>query len=210
MALVDNHRILTDLMTKFLNSQPRTNVLFTAENGLDMQSKLDSDNLPDVMVLDVRMPEMDGYLTAGWLREFYPSVRILILTALQDEDLVTHLQLLDVNGFLYKTDGHEEAYRAITEVMDKGYYQHEAVKRPSQFDVQRERERVFLQKLYTRRYELYPLLCTDMSKGQIAKCMDVSYASVKRYTETLFEQYGVSSRPALVSKLYELGLVPPQ
>lgn len=210
MVLVDNHRVLTDLLTKYLNSQPRTEVLFAAESGLDLEHKLDPDNLPDVVVLDIRMPDKDGYLTAEWLNNFYPSVRVLVLTAFKDEDMLPRMKLHDVRGIAYKTDGHEAIYQAILDVFDNGYHHHDEIKSISAYDVRVESERQHHKSLNARRYELYPLLCTDLSKVEIAKRMEVSYAAVKRYTEGLFAHHGVKTRSALVSKLHELGLVPPK
>src|SRR5690606_1956982 len=78
VALVDNHLLLTNLLKGFLDNKPRTTVLFTALDGLDMQAQIDVYGLPDLVLMDVHMPEMDGYRSVEWLRRNHPHIRIVV------------------------------------------------------------------------------------------------------------------------------------
>ncbi len=201
---------MTDLLKKALTEKPRIEVLFTATNGLHMQEQLVTHGTLDVAVMDVHMPEMDGYLSVEWLRQYHPQVRILVLTAFDDPDMVAQMQLYEVEGFLSKADGPDELYRAILQVADTGHYHNERLGKPSRFDPKMENLRGQLLRLRERKYEFLRLICEDIDLNVVAKRMGVGRSAVKRYTELLYEQYGVHSRYALVRRLFETGMLPPR
>ena len=205
VALVDNHRLVTELLKTYLDDAPRTEVLFEAENGLHMQEQLAQHGPPDVMVMDIRMPGMDGYRSAEWLRDEYPGVRILILTAVDDPDMVAQMHVLEVMSFAYKADGFGVLYEAIVQVADNGVYRNERQPRPSRFDPYLENLRGQLLRLRQRKYEFMEHICEDIDLNEVANRMDVTRSAVKRYTEALYEQYDVHSRHALVRRLFETG-----
>lgn len=208
VALIDNHRIMTDLLTKALTEKPRVEVLFTATNGLHMQEQLTVHGIPDIVVMDVHMPEMDGYLSVEWLRLYHPHVRILVLTAFDDPDMVAQMRVYEVEGFLSKADDHEELYHAILQVADTGVYHNERMGKPSRFDPEMENLRGQLLRLRERKYEFLQLICEDINLNKVADRMGVGRSAVKRYTELMYEQYGVHSRYALLRRLFETGILP--
>ena len=85
IALVDDHVLLRNGLASLINSFSGYTVLFEANSGKHMIELIDANNLPDVVLLDITMPDMNGYETALWLTTHHPQVKILALTMLNDE-----------------------------------------------------------------------------------------------------------------------------
>ena len=85
VALVDDHELLRSGLVGIINSLGDFEVIFEAGNGLEFIKKVNKNNPPDIVVLDITMPEMDGYETAAWIRKTLPSVKILVLSMLSND-----------------------------------------------------------------------------------------------------------------------------
>src|SRR5690606_35733328 len=102
-------------------------VLFEASGGKDLIRQLNADDLPDVVLLDIRMPEMDGYETAQWLKKHYPQVAVLALSTMDDETSIIKMIQNGAKGYILKNADSEELKSAIYAVLEKGYFYNELV-----------------------------------------------------------------------------------
>ena len=101
IGLVDDHILMRDALASVIKSFDEFEVSLLAENGKDFIEKLNHTNIPDILLLDLNMPEMDGHETTHWLLKNHPEIKILILTMYDAESLI-HLIKAGVRGFIKK------------------------------------------------------------------------------------------------------------
>jgi DNA-binding NarL/FixJ family response regulator len=208
VALADDHKLVRSSMARLVSSFPNCNVLFDVENGEEVMVKLQNHFIPDILLLDISMPIMDGYETCLWATKHYPQVRIIALTMNTDERSIVKMMRNGAKGFLSKNTEAAELKKAIETVVEKNFYlpeemsiklvtgmQNEA-SLPTQPSDLSEKEREFL-----------ILVCTEMHYEQIAKKMYISVRTVDDYRATLYEKLKVHSRMGMAMYAIKNGLV---
>jgi DNA-binding NarL/FixJ family response regulator len=211
IAIVDDHVMFRQGLTHLVNLFPNYKVLFDAENGRDFISKLNPAQLPQIVLMDISMPEMDGYATAQWLRGNYPEMKVLALSMLDSDSAIIKMIKHGARGYILKDANTEELKLAFKEVVDKGYYYNEVVSRKllqsinlivnensdtSAFLGLSERETAFLQ-----------LVCSEKSYKEIAAELFVSERTIDGYRDTLFKKLNITTRVGLVLYAIKNGLV---
>ncbi|WP_080055113.1 response regulator transcription factor [Spirosoma aerolatum] len=210
IAIADDHYLvaaaLADLIKKFDNYD----VLLVAENGRDLLEKLEhSSQLPDIVLLDINMPEMDGFETASQLRQRYPTVRVLVLSMNDREDHLIRMVRNGARGYLLKGCRPSELNLALNEIMTKGFYYSEY------FTTQLIRNltgpssngTISVFNLNEREYEFLKLACSDLTYNDIADRMSVSPRTVDGYREAVFQKMNVKNRVSMAIKAVKYGLI---
>ena len=128
VAIADDHKIFRKGLIVSLRHYSQFKFVLEAENGQELLDGLDEAK-PDVILMDLRMPVKDGIETTKYISEKYPDIRIVVLTMHEDEKFVLHLMENGANGYLLKSTDPVEIKKAITEVMEKGYYLNNFVNR---------------------------------------------------------------------------------
>ncbi|HTF30752.1 MAG TPA: response regulator transcription factor, partial [Flavitalea sp.] len=100
-----------------INSFENFAVLFEANNGNEIKSKLGKHIIPDIVLLDVNMPDMDGYETAQWLHTNFPQVKVLALSMFSDENIIIRMLKLGAKGYILKNAEPEELKEALNSVL---------------------------------------------------------------------------------------------
>ncbi len=116
MAIADDHTLFRKGVIAILGGYKEVTVLADAGNGADLLEKIE-DKLPDVVILDLEMPEMDGVVTARYLTTKYPKVKVLILSSEGEESLVDKLMGDGVQGCLLKSAEPEELRTALQHLL---------------------------------------------------------------------------------------------
>src|SRR5688572_20299840 len=98
VALADDHVLLRNALATLIDSFENCKVVIQASTGTEFIKSIKSGNIPDVLLLDLNMPQMDGYETARWIQENYPSINILMLTMYDTEQAMIRLLQAGVNG----------------------------------------------------------------------------------------------------------------
>ena len=124
--IADDHTFVRKGMIRLLNTFDRIGEVKEAANGNELIA-LVKKSTPDLVVLDLEMPEKNGFDTARYLIDHYPDVGILILTMHTEEVLILNLIELGVHGFLNKSAEPEEVERALYAVADNDFYRNEIV-----------------------------------------------------------------------------------
>src|SRR5688572_20998381 len=123
LGLVDDHNLfrkgLISLIEMVCND---CTILFEANNGIELQQKIDRSNLPDVILMDVNMPGMDGFETVDWLRKNFPDIRVLVLSMIEKEEAIVRMLRLGVKGYLCKDVEPNELAQALHAVKNRGFY----------------------------------------------------------------------------------------
>lgn len=197
IALVDDHRLFTESLAGLINSLPDYQVILMAENGHALQLQLmKAAQVPDIILLDVSMPEMDGYATAEWLREAYPAIAVLALSTHHTESIIVKMLRLGCRGYILKDVRPSELQRAMDAVIQQGYCFSEYVTGRMLHGIQQENKPGNV-KLSERELEFLRYSTTEMTYKEIADNMHISAKTVEGYRENLFEKLHVKSRIGL-------------
>ncbi len=204
VVLVDDHVLLRSALARIIHLFPGYEVLFEANNGQHFIQLLDPNNLPNIVILDVTMPVMNGFETSQWITANHPNIKVIALSMLNDERVVIRMLRSGAKGYLLKDTEVDELKKAMEEVSNKGLYINEILYKNivhsisnSQEDTE-ELEQEVAMNLTEREKEFLRWLCTDKSYKEIAVAMHLSPRTVDGYRDTLFEKLKVASRIGLV------------
>ncbi len=209
VAIADDHTLLRKALAGLISSFENYAVLFEAGNGTEVKANITKHLIPDIVLLDVNMPGMDGYETVRWLYMNYPQIKVLALSMYSDEKTIIKMLRLGAKGYILKNIDPEELKSALDSVMKKDFYLSEyisgkiisglhkgAANPDEQQVVLTDREKEFLQ-----------LICSDMTYKDIAAKMFVSTRTVDDYRNALFEKLKVRTRVSLAMYAIKHGLV---
>jgi DNA-binding NarL/FixJ family response regulator len=121
VAIADDHKIFRDGIRMALKDRDYLKILWEAEDGKDLIHKLKIKQ-PDVLLMDIRMPELDGINAIGLIRKEYEEIKIIVLTMYDDQEMITKLMEMGANAYLTKTTDPEEIYQAILTCMNDDFY----------------------------------------------------------------------------------------
>jgi DNA-binding NarL/FixJ family response regulator len=202
IAIVDDHTMFRKGLASLINLFPSYKVLFDAANGQDFIKQLQSSRLPDILLLDIAMPEMDGYVTANWVTAHHPQIKILALSTMDAETAIIKMIKNGAKGYLLKDSEPEELKRAFDEVLSLGYYYNENISRKIVKSVNLLTEEgsdvgIFA-KLTDRELTFLRLACSEKTYAEIAKEMFVSERTIDGYRDALFKKLNVTTRVGLV------------
>ena len=195
IALVDDHRLFRSGLVSLINSFIGYEVIFEAANGDELSRKMSPKFKPDIILLDINMPVMDGIETAQWLHNNYPDISIIILSMFEDADKVLTMVKLGVKGYLLKDAEPHEFEQALKKVVQGELYYPEFVTRHMINSINRNSEQV---KLNNRELEFLKLAGTELTYKEIADQMCISARTVDGYRDQLFEKLQIKSRVGLV------------
>ena len=120
-AIADDHKIFRDGIKMALNGRPHLKLIWEAEDGKDMLHKLGIKK-PDVLLLDIRMPELDGVNALQMIRKEYEDIKIVVLSMYDDQQMVSKMMEMGANAYLTKTTDPNEIYEAILTCMNEDFY----------------------------------------------------------------------------------------
>lgn len=202
ISIVDDHAMLRKGLVALIDLFPDYKVLFDAANGKDFISKLKPPHIPDIVLLDINMPEMDGYATADWLRINHPDVKVLALSTMDTESAIIKMVRHGARGYILKDAEPDTLKLAFDEVVQKGYHFNDLITRKVMQSIRQlvneSSELHAFVKLTERELAFLKLACSEKSYHQIATEMFVSERTVDGYRDALFKKLGVSSRVGLV------------
>lgn len=200
IALVDDHKLFRDGLAELIHRLDRYEVVIEADHGLDLQEKLQTGPVPDIVILDINMKGMDGYETAQWLRERCPEVRVLVLSMYENETAIIRMLRLGARGYLLKDIRRQELEKALDAVMDQGFYFSDLVTGKLVHILQGEKAPAAQPAVSINARETVFLkwACSELTYKDIADKMNVSVHTVDGYREALFEKLHAKSRVGLV------------
>ena len=200
VALVDDHTMFRKGLAVLINLFPQYKVLLDVGNGQEFIDQLDPDNLPDILLLDINMPVMDGYATAAWVHANHPDIRILALSTMDSDTTIIKMIQQGARGYILKDADPKELQVAFEEILAKGYYYNEILTRKVIQSIHQggaDSSGAF-PKLTDREMEFLKHACSEKNYNQIASEMFVSERTVDGYRESLFKKFNVTNRVGLV------------
>ncbi|HXB08709.1 MAG TPA: response regulator transcription factor [Puia sp.] len=211
VALVDDHVLLRNGLANIIRTFQSHDVLFEADNGRQCLDRLEAGFIPSIVLLDINMPEMDGYATALVIKNRFPGVRVLALSMYDTESSIIRMLRNGARGYILKDTDPAELQTALAEVQLKGYYHSEMIssrliRLVNELD-NPEGQLKQMTNLNEREIEFLKLSCTEFTYKEIADRMGVSPRTVDGYRDTLFEKLPVKTRVGLVLYAIRSGLV---
>lgn len=202
IAIVDDHKLFRKGLISLINiAGNHFTIAFEADNGLDLQEKLKKGPEPDIILLDINMPQMDGYETLRWLNEHYPLIRVLVVSMIEKDETIVKMLRLGVKGYLSKDVEPKELGEALHAVMHKGYYYTDFITGKLVHSIQLGSEAPAhpssLPQINVREMEFLKLACSELTYNEIAALMFLSPKTIDGYRNALFEKLNVKSRVGL-------------
>jgi len=210
ILLADDHVLLRDALSTLINGFEGFRIIGVASNGQDVIKIMSEGPLPDLIILDLNMPEMDGFETTRWLAQQHPEVKILILTMYDSDIALIRLLQEGVRGFLKKDIHPEELRHALVTVVEQGYYYTNSTggKIAALFKKNKgEPSALEKQSLTEMEIDFLKLVSSDMTYKEIAMQLHLSTRVVDNYRETLFDKLGVRSRVGLAVYAIKNGII---
>jgi len=210
IALVDDHVLLRNALASLINKFEDCKVIHQSGNGKELTKAILSGLVPDIIILDVNMPHMDGYQTALWLNKHYPEINVLMLTIYDSGLSLIRLLQCGVKGFVKKDVHPKELKFAISSVIKTGfYYSQNTTGKVVRYFSKSDDGIMKLQKSTLTEEEtmFFKLICTDLTYKEIAARMNLNHRTVDTMRDHLFERLDVRSRVGLVMIAIKNGIV---
>lgn len=211
VALVDDHTLLRKGLSNLLKEVGHT-VLLEADNGKSFIEQLqNTKNLPEVVLLDINMPQMDGYETAAWIKNNYPDIKVLALSMYDDETAIIRMLKNGARGYILKDAEPSELKSAIENLIHKGFHHSDMVTARlihslNNFDNPQHSIKDTLG-LNEKEIEFLKLAASELTYKEIADKMFLSPRTIDGYRDNLFEKLNIKSRVGLVLFAIKNGIV---
>lgn len=211
VALVDDHTLLRNGLASLIRGFGEYDVLFEACSGKDLIRQLKYSRQPDVILLDIHMPEMDGFETASWIRRHYPETKVLAMSMYDTDNSIVRMLKNGAKGYILKDLEPNELRLALESIIEKGAYYTDMVTSKLTDALKPSEESEFrIRKLLTlneRELEFMKLVCTEWTYKEIADRMFLSPRSIDGYRDALFEKLNVRTRVGLAMYAVKNGIV---
>jgi two-component system, NarL family, response regulator DegU len=208
--IADDHTLFRKAMVNLLKTFDRVHEVKDAENGKELLNLIKADK-PDVAIVDLQMPVMDGAETCENIIGKYPDVKIIILTMHDSEKFILHMMETGVHAFLLKNTEPDELEKAIYSVAEKDFYHNDlvaAVLRKNVKERKAGQRPVFRQtELSDREKEILILTCQELTIREIGAKLSLSENTVRNHRVNIMEKIGVNNTVGLVKYAYETGLI---
>ncbi len=207
IALADDHTILRKGLAEILSKFDNFEVVMEAGDGQELVDKLmEAKTLPDICILDINMPVLNGYETANAIRKGWPEMNILALSMYDTELNVIKMLRNGASGYVLKDSDPGELRVAIIKVCEDGFYHSELVNgrllgRLHQQETKLENE------LNENELAFLKLACTELTYKEIASQMFLSPRTIDGYRESLFKKLNVTTRTGLAVYAIKAGVV---
>lgn len=202
IGIVDDHALVLESMIMLVNSLSTFEVILHATDGKDLLQKLKrQQDYPDILLVDVLMPQMGGAEVVLNIRKAYPNIKLVVLSVLNDSITVLKMIKAGCCAYLSKNINALELKLALTEIWSKGYYNSHLI------GIENTDKTDEPSSLSDREMEFLELACSDLNYHEIAKKMFLSIKTVDGYRASLFFKFHVKSRTGLVLEAIKRKLI---
>ena len=209
VAIADDHTLFRTGVKTSLSSRPDIHMVAEAENGMQLLNLLKHIK-PDVILLDIHMPIMDGYTTLPEIKKLYPDMKVIMLSMNNDPSIITKMMEIGANSYLTKESDSETIYQAIRTCYEQEFFFNELTnkallnglrtKRPAETSMPEVH-------LSEKEITILKLMCEEKSTKEIADIVDLSPRTVEAIRDKLKTKTGVKSMAGLVMYAVKAGIV---
>jgi len=197
VALVDDHALLRSGLAGVINSFGDYKVVFEADNGKHFIEQLKKNENPDVVLMDITMPEMDGFETTKWIKNNAPDIKVLVLSMMDDDNSIIKMLQNGAKGYILKDSKPDVLRTALREVSEKGFFLNDIVSAKLVHMINKGETTGKETELSDKEKEFLKWCCTDKSYKEIAEEMHISPRAVEALRSNLFEKLDTLSRVGL-------------
>ncbi len=200
ISIVDDHQMFVDGLASIIEQFPDIELVFTANNGKAFLKKLEWGIVPELVLMDINMPEMNGVELAEVLTNTHPQMGILVLSMLDDGQQIRKMIELGVRGYILKNTGRDELYRAIMQVARGESYFSQAVSENVLGTMvrQKDKEKEQYVKLSQREKEVLRLIAKGKTSQEIADELFLARLTIETHRKNIKRKLGLKSTAALV------------
>lgn len=201
VAIADDHKIFRDGIRMALKGKEYLKILWEAENGKDLMHKIKLKK-PDILLMDIRMPEMDGVNAISLIRKEFDDIKIIVLTMYDDQEMITKMMEMGANAYLTKTSDPEEIYQAILTCMNDDFYFNELVNKAVLSKLQTKKQvRQFYPnpvKFSEKELRVLKLISEDKTTEEISKEVFLSPRTVETIRQNMKTKVGAKTIAGLI------------
>lgn len=201
VAIADDHKIFRDGIKMALKDREYLKILWEAEDGKDLMHKLKL-KLPDILLMDIRMPEIDGVNAIGIIRKEYEEVKIIVLSMYDDQEMVTKMMEMGANAYLTKTTDPDEIYQAILACMNDDFYFNDLVNKAVLLKLQHKKSvRQFYPnpvKFSEKEIKILKCIAEDKTTDEISKEVFLSPRTIETIRQQMKQKVGAKTIAGLI------------
>jgi len=205
VMIVDDHVLYRAGVRTTLSTTDDIKVIAEADNGLHLLNMLKAGLRPDVILLDIQMPVMDGIATLPELKKQYPEIKIIMLTLLDDHSVVAKLMELGANSYLVKTSDADIIYEAIKTCFSKEYYFNTLTNKAMLFNLRQNSTRSTSYQpskedaqLNDKEVTVLRMMCEEKTTREIAESLNLSPRTIEAIRDRLKAKTGTKSTAGLI------------
>jgi DNA-binding NarL/FixJ family response regulator len=197
VAIADDHKIFRDGIKMAMSGKDYLKIIWEAEDGKDLMHKIKI-KLPNVLLMDIRMPEMDGVNAISLIRKEYEGIKIIVLTMYDDQEMISKMMEMGANAYLTKTTDPEEIYNAILTCMNDDFYFNEAVLLKLQHKKQVKQYYPNPVKFNEKELRILKLISEDKTTEEISKEVYLSPRTIETVRQNMKTKVGARTIAGLV------------
>jgi two-component system, NarL family, invasion response regulator UvrY len=207
VVLVDDHTLFRKGMVELINNFPDFEVVWDVCNGSEFVNEIRTKTYPDLVLLDIAMPVMDGFGTGQWIKKKFPDLKFIVLSMSDNEGEIIRMIKIGARGYILKDADPAYLERALRDIVAKGFYYSEwlsgtLINNIRGLDAKKEED-----VLSEKELEFLKLACTEMTYKEIADKMNLSARTIDGYRDAIFEKLSLKSRVGIVLYAIKHGIV---
>lgn len=203
LAIADDQVLFLKGLRLLMRSFEEIELIIEATNGQELIDAIAS-NQPDVILMDLRMPIMDGLEATEKIKALYPEIKIILLTMYDEERLINHMMKVGANGYLLKNEEPEVLREAIHAVVEKEFYFNDYVSKALLRGMQKNKKEIRPWKtidnldISKRELEVLNLICKEYTSSEMAKELFISIRTIENHRKSLLEKTGARNTAGLI------------
>ncbi|MEO8771941.1 MAG: response regulator transcription factor [Ferruginibacter sp.] len=204
IAIADDHKIFRDGIRMTLQEKPDLEILWEANDGKEMMDKIRLKK-PDVLLMDIRMPEIDGINAIGLIRKEFDDIKIIVLSMHDDEEMISKMMEIGANAYLTKITDIKEIYEAVIKCMSEGFYYSDMVNKIVTGNLIKKKNElrnyrsIMPVSFNENEIKIMQLLAEDMNTDEISKLVFLSPRTIENIRQNMKTKVNAKTIAGLLS-----------